>query len=126
MPTHLSNSELAVKDYEVKAYESAKHQAAGIASGVSREFSNFIADIEDLIKQTASLTGDDLEKAKSMINARVSEARKSVDGLSKSVSEQIHKGSELTNEYVHEQPWKVIGAVAAVSFLLGMLTTRRG
>lgn len=119
------NAELAVKDYDVNANESAKHQVAGIASGVSREFSNFIADIEDLIKQTASLTGEDLEQAKSMISARVIEAKKSVDGLSSSVSKQIHKGSALTDEYVHEQPWKVIGAVAAVSFLLGMLTTRR-
>lgn len=125
MRTQSANPELNVNDFDVKAYESAKHQAAGIASGVSREFSSFIADIEDLIKETASLTGDDLERAKKMLNARVSEAKKSIEGISSSVSEQVRKSSALTNEYVHEQPWKVIGAVAAVSFLLGVVSTRR-
>jgi ElaB/YqjD/DUF883 family membrane-anchored ribosome-binding protein len=120
MHSPFANAKLAAKDHE-----SAIHQAAGIASDVSREFSHFIADIEDLIKQTASLTGEDLAQAKSMLNARISAARKSVDGLSTSVSKQVRKSSALTNEYVHEQPWKVIGAVAAVSFLLGVVTTHR-
>lgn len=115
------HSQKAAKDYDVNANQSAHHPA----SGVSREFSNFIADIEDMIRQTTSLTGEDLEQAKHKLNARVSEARKSVEDLGSSVSQQIHKGSTLTDEYVHEQPWKVIGGVAAVSFLLGMLTARR-
>ena len=47
-----------------------------MAAGVSREFSNFIADIEDLLKETATLTGDDLSRAKAAISARVSAARR--------------------------------------------------
>lgn len=125
MHSRFLNSELAVNDLDENAYESSKHLAAGIASGVSREFKSFIADIEDLIKETASLTGEDLERAKKIINARVCEAKKSLDGFSTNVSEQVRKSSALTNEYVHEQPWKVIGAVATVCFLLGVVMTRR-
>lgn len=121
-----SNEELNVSDLAAKATESTKQSAAGITEGVSREFSNFIADMEKLFKGTSALTGEDLELAKNMFNERVSDAKKSMESYSEIVSEQVRKSSAMTNEYVHEQPWKVIGAVAAVSFLLGMLSNRRG
>jgi len=53
-------SESTVKHLlDSKSIATAKHQADSMAAGVSREFSNFIADIEDLLKETATLTGDD-------------------------------------------------------------------
>lgn len=126
MRNQSSTEELTVSDLAAKATDSAKQAAAGINEGVSREFSNFIADMEKLFKGTSALTGEDLELAKNMFNERVSDAKKSMESYSEIVSEQVRKSSALTNEYVHEQPWKVIGAVAAVSFLLGMLSNRRG
>ena len=108
-----------------KSITAAKQQAESMAAGVSREFSNFIVDIEDLLKETATLTGDDLNRAKAAISARVSAAKESIDGLGCSVSDRVRKSSALTNEYVHEQPWKAIGAVAAVAFVLGLVLTRR-
>ena len=115
-------SESTVKHLlDSKSIATAKHQADSMAAGVSREFSNFIADIEDLLKETATLTGDDLSRAKAAISA----AKESIDGLGGSVSDRLRKSSALTNEYVHEQPWKAIGAVAAVAFVLGLVLTRR-
>ena len=68
-------SESTVKHLlDSKSIATAKHQADSMAAGVSREFSNFIADIEDLLKETATLTGDDLSRAKAAISARVSAA----------------------------------------------------
>lgn len=108
-----------------KSITAAKQQAENMAAGVSREFSNFIVDIEDLLKETATLTGDDLSRAKAAISARVSAAKESIEGLGGSVSDRVRKSSAMTNEYVHEQPWKAIGAVAAVAFVLGLVLTRR-
>lgn len=125
MHNPFAHAPLAAKDYDVHANASAKQQAVDIASGVSREFSNFIADIEDLLKESVSLTGKDLEQAKEMINVRVGEAKKSLDSFSTNVSAQIRKSTALTDQYVHQQPWKAIGAVAALSFLIGLVATRR-
>lgn len=110
---------------DVNTCDPLRQQAAAAGAGISREFSGFIADIEDLIRETASFTGDDLERVKNRLGERVSEAKKSVESYGDAITEQVRSGSVRTNQYVHEQPWKVIGAVAAVSFLLGMLTTRR-
>jgi ElaB/YqjD/DUF883 family membrane-anchored ribosome-binding protein len=96
-----------------------------VASGVSNEFHNFLCDIEDLFKATTSLTGDDLAKAKAKISARIDSAKESIEDVGASVSQHARKTAAMTNTYVHEQPWTVIGAGAAVSFLLGFLLARR-
>ncbi len=108
-----------------KSLTSAKQQADSMAAGVSREFSHFISDIEDLLKETATLSGDELSRANAVINARVNAAKASLDGFGDSVADQLRKSSALTNEYVHEQPWKVIGVAAAAAFAFGWLFTRQ-
>jgi hypothetical protein len=45
--------------------KSAIFEAANmVSSRASREFHNFVADMEDLITKTTSLTGEDLQKAR--------------------------------------------------------------
>ena len=97
----------------------------GIGAGVSREFHDFVADIEDLIKQTTALTGDDLARAKDKLSARVAAARDSVEALSDDVVDRARKVATETNTYVHEQPWKAIGAGAVIGLLLGAVLARR-
>ena len=97
----------------------------GIGAGVSREFHDFVADIEDLIKQTTALTGDDLARAKDKLSARVAAARDSVEALSDDVVDRARKVATETNTYVHEQPWTAIGAGAVIGLLLGAVLARR-
>lgn len=104
------------------ASSSVKPEAS---SGVAREFNNFIADIEDLIKATTSLTGEDLQKAKAKLNARIASAKESAAEVSESVITRARQTAETTNTYVHEKPWSAIGASAAIGLLLGYLLARR-
>lgn len=94
-------------------------------SNLTREFHNFVADIEDLIKATANLTGDDLNRAKAKLNQRIAAAKGSVEDMSETIAKRARKTAESTNTYVHEQPWTAIGASAAVGLLLGYLLARR-
>ena|SRR5437762_1973091 len=107
--------------------ESSRLPAAGdgIASGASREFHSFLADIEDLIKATTSLTGEDLATAKSKLNARIAAARNSVVEISDSVSQRVRKSAVTTNNFVHDKPWQAIGIGAVVGMLLGVVIGRR-
>jgi len=108
------------KHSDAKQQSDSKHQ-----SGVSREFHNFIADVEDLVKATTNLTGEDLSKAKAKLTERVEAAKESVAEMGESIAHRVGQGATITNKYVHEKPWGAIGASAAVGLLLGYLLARR-
>jgi ElaB/YqjD/DUF883 family membrane-anchored ribosome-binding protein len=94
-------------------------------SNVSKEFHNFLADIEDLIKGATKLTGEDLSRATEEIRVRVAAAKESVEAFGGEINQRAHKTASQTNEFVHKQPWEAIGAGAAVAFLLGFILARR-
>lgn len=98
---------------------------AAALSGVSREFYNFLADVEDLVKAATSLTGDDLARAKAKLGERVAQAKASVEQMGGAVVHQARKVATVTDDYVHEQPWQMIGAGAALGLVLGFVLARR-
>lgn len=98
---------------------------ADATSGIAREFHNFVADIEDLLKATTTLTGDDLQKAKDKLNERIAAAKGSASEMGESVVKRARKTAETTDAYVHEQPWNAVGIGAAVGLFVGYLLARR-
>lgn len=104
---------------------SSKHQVQEASQDVLKEFKSFLNDVEGLVQSTASLTGDDLAKAKAQLNQRISTAKETIGEASGNIFKQARKTAAITNNYVHEQPWTVIGTGVALSFLLGFVLARR-
>lgn len=98
---------------------------ATAGSTVSREFTNVLADAEDLLKATTAISGEDLARIRAQLAKRVAAARQSIEEMGGAVADSARKTAKATDTYVHEQPWKAIGLSAAVAFLLGMLIARR-
>lgn len=118
--THLSGSSASAYGDSATANSASK-----LGAGVSEEFHNFIADIEDLVKDTTSLTGEDLSRAKEKLSARLASAKESLGQLGSDVADKARKTADVTNTYVHEQPWKAIAIGATVGLLLGFALARR-
>ena len=95
------------------------------ASALTREFHNFVADIEDLIKQTTVLTGEDLALAKDKLNKRVTETRAFVAEMGDVMAEQARRATGRTNQYLHEHSLQALGVSAAVGMLVGFILSRR-
>jgi ElaB/YqjD/DUF883 family membrane-anchored ribosome-binding protein len=105
----------------------AKNPAAdAVPSGITQEFRNFVADMEDLIKASTSLTGDDLARAKADLSARVAAARAFAEEMPEAISHRARKAVKVADGYVREQPWQVIGIAASFGLLVGFLLGRRG
>lgn len=102
----------------------SRAQSATHASGGS-EFKNFVSDIEDLLKSSAALTGEELEKAKQKIGERITQAKDSLEDVKDTVVDRCKKTAAATDDYVHDQPWTAIGAGAAVGLFIGFLLARR-
>jgi ElaB/YqjD/DUF883 family membrane-anchored ribosome-binding protein len=95
-------------------------------SGITQEFQNFVADMEDLIESSTSLTGEDLARAKAKLNARVTAARALVEQMPGALSDQARNTAKAADSYVRGQPWQALGVTAAVGVLVGLLVGRRG
>lgn len=94
-------------------------------SNLTHEFKSFIADVEDLVKATGNLKGDELQEAKAKIQHRISMAKDSMEEVGDNLVKRTRQAADTANHYVHEQPWSVIGASAAIGLLMGYLLARR-
>lgn len=104
---------------------SLRNTGAAAKPAEATEFRNFIADVEDLVKATGSLTGDDLARAKAKLNARIASAKHSVEEMGEAAVGRVRYAAKVTDSYVHDNPWKAVGAGAALGLLVGFLIARR-
>ena len=119
----MQNNKISTFDGQAHSSNGATHHKP---SAISLEFKNFLADIEQLITEATSMTGDDLTQAKSKLNDRIDLIKHSFDEIGDSIGTKARRSAVVTNNYVHEQPWVAIGAGAAVGLLVGFLASRRG
>jgi ElaB/YqjD/DUF883 family membrane-anchored ribosome-binding protein len=94
-------------------------------AALSREFENFLSEMEALLQQTATLGGDELADAKKRIQERMAEAKETVTDIRGDLARRARKAAKTANLGVHEEPWKIIGAGAAIGLLLGLLLAQR-
>jgi ElaB/YqjD/DUF883 family membrane-anchored ribosome-binding protein len=105
--------------------DSVRASISKVTGGLSAEFRDLVADIEDFLTATTTLTGEQLEQAKQKVRTRVASAKEVVASASDSALARARRSAEVTNEYVHEQPWMAVGAGVAIGFVAGLLVSRR-
>ncbi|QKE62603.1 DUF883 domain-containing protein [Aquipseudomonas campi] len=128
-PTHPGNSATNSLDTgigPIVAGPIARGEASPPSSNASREFHSFLADIEALVKDATSLTGEDLAQAKFKLSARIATAKAAAEAGGTNILQRARRTAVATNGYVREQPWTAVGAGAALAFLLGRTLSKRG
>jgi len=110
---------------KVENIENKVNETKAQASTVSSEFQRFLTDIEELVGQATSMTGEDLVRVKNKLNERINLAKVSLNEISDTLVQKARNGAVATNNYVHEQPWTAVGAGAAIGLLVGLLVSRR-
>ncbi len=83
-----------------------------------------VADAEELLRATASQTGDRIVAARAKAEESLKVAKVRLADAQSAAGERVKATARATDEYVHENPWKVIGGVAVVGLLLGALISR--
>jgi ElaB/YqjD/DUF883 family membrane-anchored ribosome-binding protein len=80
-----------------------------------------IADAEALLKATAHQAGEKVQEAREQAEETIAIARKRLSQLKKTALKRGTQLVEDTDEYVHDNPWRVIGIAAGAGLLIGML-----
>jgi ElaB/YqjD/DUF883 family membrane-anchored ribosome-binding protein len=84
-----------------------------------------MADAEALLLATAGQAGDAAVAARARIEKSMQVARERLANAEEMVLERAKEAAKVTDEYVHENPWKAIGVTAALGLIAGMLIAKR-
>ena len=83
------------------------------------------ADVEELLKATASQTGDRITAARAKAEESLKVAKARLAEVQAAVAAQTKAAAKAADDYVRANPWQAVGISAAVGFMFGMLITRR-
>jgi ElaB/YqjD/DUF883 family membrane-anchored ribosome-binding protein len=84
-----------------------------------------IADTEELLRLTAAQTGDQAKELRGRMQVRLDQAKASLAHLQDAAVAKAKAAGHAADEFVHENPWKAIGAAAGIGLIAGLLIGRR-
>ncbi|HLY97070.1 MAG: DUF883 family protein [Sideroxydans sp.] len=84
-----------------------------------------VTDAEELLRATAGQAGEKVAAARERIQANLAVAKERLGEAEHAVVEKTKYAAKVTDEYVHENPWKSVGVAAAVGVIVGMLISHR-
>jgi ElaB/YqjD/DUF883 family membrane-anchored ribosome-binding protein len=82
-------------------------------------------DAEDLVKATASDTGDKITRARGKLQQAVVDLKPRLARAEGMIEDAARTAANSSNTYVHEKPWTAVGIAAGVGLLVGLLIGRR-
>lgn len=89
------------------------------------EFTTVLADAEDMLKRAGEETGDKARDLRNQVEAKLLQAKLRLQELEGKAVDTARAAARATDEYVHENPWPVIGVAVAVGLIAGLLMNRR-
>lgn len=84
-----------------------------------------VADAEELLRATASQAGEKVSAARERIQASLATAKVKLADAERAALEKAKQAARVTDEYVHENPWRAVGIAAVAGLVLGVLIARR-
>ncbi|MBT9457710.1 MAG: DUF883 family protein [Burkholderiaceae bacterium] len=84
-----------------------------------------VAQAEELLRVTAGQTGEGVADMRAKLQAKLSNARDSLSHVQDAAIERAKAAGHAADEYVHDNPWRAIGAAAGVGLIVGLLIGRR-
>lgn len=83
-----------------------------------------VADAEELLRATAGQAGEKVSAARERIQENLVAAKQRLAAAQDAVIARTKEAAKVTDEYVHENPWKAVGIAAGVGLVIGMLISR--
>jgi len=90
-----------------------------------QDFKIVIADTEELLRATANLAGEKAASARERIQDSLQRAKVKLADVEDAIVVKGKQAARVTDEYVHENPWKSVGIAAGVGLIIGLLIGHR-
>ncbi|HNV88758.1 MAG TPA: DUF883 family protein [Methylotenera sp.] len=89
------------------------------------DFKVVVADAEALLKATANQGGEKVAELRVKTEESLKAAKARIAEAQSVVVAKTKEAAKVTDEFVHENPWKSIGFAASVGLIVGLLIGRR-
>lgn len=83
-----------------------------------------ITDVEDLLKTTATQTGEKVAAARAKIQESLDTAKTKIADIGRAGMDKASDAGKAADDFVHDHPWQAIGLGVALGFIVGMLAAR--
>lgn len=84
-----------------------------------------LADAEELLRAAAAATGERAAELREKAATSLKRASEKIADMQVVVVERGKAAARVTDDFVHDNPWRAVGIAAGLGFLLGLLVNRR-
>ena len=89
------------------------------------QLQKFFDDVEELLRRVSNVGDQEISRLRYRVESSIDHARAATREGARIAVESTRKAARVTDEYVHDNPWKAIGITAVVGVLLGALLRRK-
>lgn len=89
------------------------------------DFVSVLSEAEELLKKAGTETGERARDLRAQVEAKLLAAKLRLQELEGEAMDRAKEAAKYTDEYVHENPWRMIGIAAAIGFVAGLMINRR-
>ena len=89
------------------------------------DFVSVLSEAEDLLKKASTETGERARDLRAQVEAKLLAAKLRLQELEGEAMDRAKEAARYTDDYVHDNPWRSIGAAALLGFVAGLLMNRR-
>ncbi|MGO1767304.1 hypothetical protein CAP48_07605 [Advenella sp. S44] len=84
-----------------------------------------IAEAEEMLKEASEVGGDKASELRDRAVSALNKATGSFKDVQERAVEQGKQAAQITDEYVHDNPWRTVGFAALAGVLLGVIIGRK-
>lgn len=96
-----------------------------VKAKIVNDLKTMIADSEELLKAVATVSDEGFVSVRTKFEQKMRNAKNALADMSQPVFDRTKAGAAFADDYVHGNPWTVIGVGVAIGVLVGLLTARR-
>jgi ElaB/YqjD/DUF883 family membrane-anchored ribosome-binding protein len=105
----------------------AKHISAlsGQKDKLVDDIKSVVADAEELLSKAKTSSAEGYSAVRVELEDRLANSIVRLQEVQEELKTRARQAARVTDEYVHDNPWKSMGYVAVAGLLVGLLITRR-
>lgn len=84
-----------------------------------------ISDAEEILRASANQAGEKMSALREKMQDNMHRAKVRLAEAEDIMIEKGKQAARVTDEYVHDNPWKAVGIAAGVGLVIGLLIGRR-